>query len=44
MDFLDHLHALSARMSKQIINIQTEEATKTAFVMPFSGTREGAWK
>lgn len=35
MDFLDQLHALSARMSKQIINIQTEEATKTAFVMPF---------
>ena len=35
MDFIDSLRALSARMSKQIVNIQTEEATKTAFVMPF---------
>jgi len=35
MDFIDHLRALATKMNKQIANIQTEEATKTAFVMPF---------
>lgn len=35
MDFIDQLKTLSARMKKQISNISTEEATKTAFVMPF---------
>ncbi len=35
MDFIDLLRALATRMSKQIGHIQTEEATKTAFVMPF---------
>lgn len=35
MDFIDLLRALAVRMNKQIASIQTEEATKTAFVMPF---------
>jgi hypothetical protein len=35
MDFIDHVRDLSARIQKQAIGIQTEEATKTAFVMPF---------
>jgi len=35
MDFLDQLQVLSARISKQISLINTEEATKNAFVMPF---------
>ncbi|MBN2381331.1 type I restriction enzyme HsdR N-terminal domain-containing protein [bacterium] len=35
MDFLDQLLELSAKVAKQRENIQTEEATKTAFVMPF---------
>jgi predicted type IV restriction endonuclease len=35
MDFIDVLHAMASKMNKQIVNIQTEEATKTAFVMPF---------
>lgn len=35
MDFIDHVRDLSLRVQKQAAGIQTEEATKTAFVMPF---------
>lgn len=35
MDFADRLNALAARIEKQKSVIQTEEAAKTAFVMPF---------
>lgn len=35
MDFVDRLNALAARIEKQRGVIQTEEAAKTAFVMPF---------
>ena len=35
MDFIDHIHDLSVRIEKQASVIQTEEATKNAFVMPF---------
>lgn len=35
MDLIDELKALSSKVSKQISIIQTEEATKNAFVMPF---------
>ncbi len=35
MDFIDELKALSSKVSKQLDMIQTEEATKNAFVMPF---------
>ena len=35
MDLIDELKALSAKISKQLDLIQTEEATKNAFVMPF---------
>jgi hypothetical protein len=35
MDFIDKVRELSARIPKQIELIQTEEATKHAFVMPF---------
>lgn len=35
MDFVDQLQAIAVRMEKQIGNINTEEATKNAFVMPF---------
>ncbi|HPC03415.1 MAG TPA: type I restriction endonuclease [Syntrophales bacterium] len=35
MDFIDKICELSARISKQLENIQTEEATKHALVMPF---------
>lgn len=35
MDFVDKLNALATRINKQIGAIQTEEAAKTAFVMPF---------
>jgi hypothetical protein len=35
MDFIDHLRDLSVRIQKQAGGIQTEEATKNAFVMPF---------
>ena len=35
MDFIEELRNLSARIIKQKELIQTEEATKTAFVMPF---------
>ena len=35
MDFADKLVALAARVAKQKDTVQTEEAAKTAFVMPF---------
>ena len=35
MDFIDELKALSSKIMKQMDSIQTEEATKNAFVMPF---------
>jgi hypothetical protein len=35
MDLIDRLKELSARKSKQISHLETEEATKTALVMPF---------
>jgi hypothetical protein len=35
MDLIDRLKELSARKSKQIEHLHTEEATKTALVMPF---------
>lgn len=35
MDFIDKIRELSARIPKQLEHIQTEEATKTALVMPF---------
>lgn len=35
MDFIDQLKMLSSRIVKQADMIQTEEATKNAFVMPF---------
>ncbi len=35
MDFIDRIRDLAARIPKQIAYIQTEEATKNAFVMPF---------
>lgn len=35
MDFGDKILALAARVAKQKTNVQTEEAAKTAFVMPF---------
>jgi len=35
MDLIDQLKALSSKVAKQIDLIQTEEATKNAFVMPF---------
>lgn len=35
MDFIEQLQNLSARIEKQKDIIETEEATKTAFVMPF---------
>lgn len=37
MDLIDALQALSAKIRKQKDLIQTEEATKTAFVLPFIG-------
>jgi len=37
MDFIDHIRDLSIRIQKQKAGIQTEEATKNAFVMPFIG-------
>jgi hypothetical protein len=39
MDFIDHIRDLSARIQKQASSIQTEEATKNAFVMPFMWRR-----
>lgn len=35
MDFIERLQALSAKIKQQGQNIATEEATKTAFIMPF---------
>jgi hypothetical protein len=35
LDFIDNIRDLSARIQKQAGGIQTEEATKNAFVMPF---------
>ena len=35
MDLIDELKALSSKISKKREDIQTEEATKNAFVMPF---------
>ena len=35
MDFIDNIRDLSGRIQKQAGGIQTEEATKNAFVMPF---------
>ena len=35
MDFIEEIRNLSARITKQKDVIETEEATKTAFVMPF---------
>lgn len=35
MDFIDELKALSSKIAKQMDMVQTEEATKNAFVMPF---------
>jgi predicted type IV restriction endonuclease len=37
LDFIDNIRELSARIQKQASGIQTEEATKNAFVMPFIG-------
>lgn len=37
MDFADRIRELALRIPKQVANIQTEEATKNAFVMPFIG-------
>jgi len=35
MDLIDRLHELSARAKRQLGSVKTEEAAKTAFVMPF---------
>lgn len=35
MDFIDQLKAIAARIPSQLEFVKTEEATKTAFVMPF---------
>ncbi|MDY6993235.1 MAG: type I restriction endonuclease [Pseudomonadota bacterium] len=35
MDLIDQLNAISSKIHKQIALIQTEEATKNAFIMPF---------
>lgn len=38
MDFIERLNTLSAKVRQQAASIQTEEATKTALVMPFIHT------
>lgn len=38
MEFIEKLNSLSAKISQQGAAIQTEEATKNAFVMPFINT------
>lgn len=38
MDFVERLNAISAKVNQLASTIQTEEATKTAFVMPFIHT------
>lgn len=35
MDFIDRINELAARIPKQLEHIQTEEATKSALVLPF---------
>lgn len=35
MDFVERLNGLSSKVKQQSLSIQTEEATKTALVMPF---------
>ena len=35
MDFIDQLQSLATKVQRQQGAIETEEATKTAFVMPF---------
>ena len=35
MDLIDRIKDLASRVPKQADHIQTEEATKNAFVMPF---------
>ncbi|CAH0535452.1 hypothetical protein VST7929_03026 [Vibrio stylophorae] len=35
MDLIDKLHELSSRIQRQKASVQTEEAAKTAFVLPF---------
>ena len=35
MDFADKVKALAERIPNQLHHIQTEEATKNAFIMPF---------
>jgi hypothetical protein len=35
MDLIDKVREISARIDKQLEHIQTEEATKNAFIMPF---------
>ena len=35
MDLIDEIKNLASKISKQKENVPTEEATKTAFVMPF---------
>ncbi|SES62864.1 hypothetical protein SAMN05216326_10124 [Nitrosomonas marina] len=37
MDLIDRIKEIASRIPKQISHIQTEEATKNAFVMPFIG-------
>lgn len=38
MDFIDEIKVLSSKITKQMDMVQTEEATKNAFIMPFIGT------
>ena len=35
MDFVDEIHALAASIPEKLSSIRTEEATKTALIMPF---------
>jgi hypothetical protein len=35
MDFKDHIKSLGERVSKLKAQVNTEEATKNAFIMPF---------
>lgn len=35
MELIDKVKALASRIEKQRASVQTEEAAKTAFVMPF---------
>jgi len=39
MDFIDHVRDLSARIEKQAAGIQTELATKEAFIKVAQGLR-----